>query len=135
MKPIKFVTAGLGLLFLVAVFLPFVSAGGISLSLWSVRELKAGPTYVILVASVVVLGLSALAIGGRLGRVVAGGITLASLVVAFIALFQFNGHHGMGSNISLLMDQGAYGAKILVFGGTLALIAGIAGLVKPEPKT
>lgn len=135
MKSVKMVTAALGLAFVISVFLPFVSVEGMSMSLWQAKAFKSAPTYMILVGGLIVLGLSALAIRGRLGRGLAAGITFGSLIVALISVVQFNGHHGMGSNFSLLMDQGAIGAKILVFGGMLALVAGIAALVKPEPRS
>ena len=41
MKPIKFVLLGLGLLCLIAVFLPFVDVGPIKASFWELREAKA----------------------------------------------------------------------------------------------
>ena len=136
MKPPKLITAVLGLVFVLAIFLPFVSLGDAgSVSLWAARQFKSGPTYVILVASLLVLGLSVLAVRARLGRGLAAGITFASLIVAAIAFFQFNSHKGMGGNASMLMDLGGIGAKLLVFGGFVAMLAGIAGLVKPEPRT
>ncbi|CAN5721516.1 hypothetical protein BH11MYX1_BH11MYX1_01040 [soil metagenome] len=135
MKTPKLVTAALGLLFVIAIFLPFVSLGDAgSVSLWGARQFKSGPTYIILIASLVVLGLSILAVRGRLGRGLAAGIAFASFVVAFIAFVQFNSHKGMGGNASMLMDLGGIGAKLLVFGGCVAMFAAIAGLVKPERR-
>ena len=136
MKTPKLITAALGLLFILAIFLPFVSLGDAgSVSLWGARQFASRPTYVILVASLIVLGLSVLAVRSRLGRILAAGITVASLVVAATAFFQFDSHKGIVGTAPKFMDLGGIGAKLLVFGGFVAMFAGIAGLVKPERRT
>jgi hypothetical protein len=125
MKQIKFVTLGLGALFLIAVFLPFVNIEGMKISLWTAKAFKAGPTYIALIGAVAVLGLSALAVKGRLSRGIAAGLAVASLVVTAIAFIQFEAE-------APLMKVGGIGAKILVFGGLVSFIASIVALVKPE---
>jgi quinol-cytochrome oxidoreductase complex cytochrome b subunit len=125
MKQIKFVTLGLGALFLIAVFLPFVNVEGMKMSLWAAKAFKAGPTYIALLGAVAVLGLSALAVKGRLSRGIAAGIAVASLIVAVIALIQFEASMP-------LMKVGGIGAKILVFGGVASFLAGLVALIKPE---
>lgn len=125
MKQIKFVTLALGALFVIAVFLPFVKVEGMSISLWAAKAFKAGPTYIALLGGLAVLGLSALAVKGRLSRGIAAGLAVASLVVTAIAFLQFEAE-------APLMKVGGIGAKILVFGGLASFIASIVAIVKPE---
>jgi hypothetical protein len=125
MKQIKFVTLGLGALFLIAVFLPFVNIEGMKISLWAAKAFKAGPTYIALLGAVAVLGLSALAVKGRLSRGIAAGLAVASLVVMAIAFIQFEAE-------APLMKVGGIGAKILVFGGLASFVASVVAIIKPE---
>lgn len=125
MKQIKFLTLGLGALFLIAVFLPFVDVEGLKLSLWAAKAIKGGPTYIALIGAIAVLGLSALAVKGRLSRGLAAGTAIACLVVAVIAFLQFEAN-------APLMKVGGIGAKIMVFGGLLGFIASLVAVFKPE---
>ena len=126
MKPIKFVVLALGLLCAIGVFLPFVSIEGESLSLWSMKAIKAGPTYIALLGS---LGLAALAgagvAKGRFSRGLAiGGLVLGGIVAA-ITILQFSPEAPFGKVSGL-------GAKILLIGGALAAIASLVGVIKPD---
>ncbi|HLL23026.1 MAG TPA: hypothetical protein VK427_12890 [Kofleriaceae bacterium] len=125
MKQVKFVTLALGALFLISVFLPFVNIEGMTISLWAAKVFKSAPTYIVLVGALAVIGLSVLAIKGRLTRGIAIGIAIASLVVTLIAFIQFD-------SSAPLMKVGGIGAKILVFGGVVSFIASIAAAIKPE---
>ena len=125
MKQIKFVTLGLGALFLIAVFLPFVDIEGLKISLWAAKAIKAGPTYIALLGAVAVIGLSALAIKGRLSRGLAIGTAISCLIVAVIAFLQFEAN-------APLMKVGGIGAKIMVFGGLVGFVASLVAVFKPE---
>lgn len=125
MKQIKFVTLVLGALFVISVFLPFVKVMGASFSLWAAKSAAPAPAYISLLGGLAVLGLSALAVKGRLTRGIAAGLAVASLIVAVIAFLQFKPEMP-------LMKVGGIGAKILVFGGLASFIASIVALVKPE---
>jgi quinol-cytochrome oxidoreductase complex cytochrome b subunit len=125
MKQIKFVTLGLGALFLIAVFLPFVDIEGLKMSLWATKAIKAGPTYIALIGAVAVLGLSLLAVKGRLTRGIAIGTAIGCLIVAVIAFLQFE-------PTAPLMKVGGIGAKIMVFGGLVGFIASLVAVFKPE---
>lgn len=126
MKPIKFVVLALGLLCAIAVFLPFLSMGGESVSLWSLKALKAGPTYIALLGS---LGLAAIAgagvAKGKFTRgLAAGGLVLGGLVAA-ITILQFSPEAPFGKFSGL-------GAKILLIGGALAAVASLVAVIKPD---
>jgi hypothetical protein len=125
MKQIKFLTLGLGALFLIAVFLPFVDVEGLKLSLWAAKAIKGGPTYIALIGAVAVLGLSALAVKGRLTRGIAIGTAIGCLIVAVIAFLQFEAN-------APLMKVGGIGAKIMVFGGLVGFLASLVAVFKPE---
>jgi hypothetical protein len=126
MKPIKFVVLGLGLLCALAVFLPFLTVEGESVSLWSLKALKAGPTYVALLGS---LGLAALAgagvAKGRFGRGLAIGGLLLGAIVAAITILQFSPEAPFGKFSGI-------GAKILLIGGAIAAITSLVGVIKPD---
>lgn len=125
MKQVKFLTLGLGALFLISVFLPFVNFEGLKMSLWAAKAIKGGPTYIALFGALATLGLSALAVKGRLTRGLAIGTAISCLVVAVIAFLQFE-------PTAPLMKVGGIGAKIMVFGGLVGFIASIVAVVKPE---
>ena len=127
MKNTKIVIAALGLLCLVAVFLPFVTIGPFSASLWAAKSMgKPAPTYIALLGSLAMLGLAGLGVSkGALSRGLAIGAAIAGLVVAVIAILQFSAE-------APFMKVGGIGAKILVFGGLAGFVAGIVGTVKPE---
>ena len=125
MKQVKFLTLGLGALFLIAVFLPFVDIEGLKMSLWATKAIKGGPTYIALIGAVAVLGLSALAVKGRLSRGLAIGTAISCLIVAVIAFLQFEPSMP-------LMKVGGIGAKIMVFGGLVGFIASLVAVFKPE---
>jgi hypothetical protein len=125
-KPIKFVLLALGVLCAISVFLPFVSIGEESVSLWTLKAVKAGPTYIVLLGS---LGLAALAgagvAKGGFGRGAAAGGLVLGLIVALITLVQFSAE-------APFSKFAAIGAKALLFGGAIAAIASIVGLIKPD---
>lgn len=126
MKPIKFVLLGLGLLCLIAVFLPFVDVGPIKASFWKLREAKAAPTFIALLGSLGLVALGGLGVAKqRFTRGMAGGAAALALIIAVITIIQFEAEMPFGKVAGL-------GAKILLFGGLLGFVASIVGLVKPE---
>ena len=134
MKPIKFVTATLGILFVISVFLPFFKVLDQSISLWQARAVgHSAPTMIVLISSLIVLGLSALAINGRMTRLLAAGIMVASFVALGTAFIQFADDHK--GAIPALMQLGGIGARVLVFGGLLSFVVSLIALIKPEPAT
>jgi hypothetical protein len=128
MKSIRIVLAVLGALFVVAVFLPFLRLGDMSLSLWKLREIKGGPTWIVLMSAMGILACVGTAMRrGALTRGLAIGATVASTLVALIPYRQF------GSQAPLF-EVGGIGAKILVLGGLLSLVAGIVAIARPERR-
>jgi len=126
MKPVKFVVLAIGVLCAIAVFLPFVSIEGHGISLWTLKAAKAGPTYIALLGS---LGLAAVAgmsvMKGQFSRGAAAGALVLGAIVAVITILQFSPEAPFGKFSGI-------GAKLLLGGGALAALSGIAGLVKPD---
>lgn len=126
MKPIKFVLLAIGALCAIAVFLPFFDAMGVKASLWELKKVKAGPTYIALLGS---LGLAAVAGLGvksqKFGRGLAAVAAVLGLIIAVITIAQFEPEAPFGK-------VGGLGAKILLFGGVAAVITSIVGLIKPD---
>jgi hypothetical protein len=126
MKPIKFVLLVVGIVCAIAVFLPFVTMGSESISLWTLKAVKAGPTYIILLGSLGLAGLAGLGVAkGRFGRGMAAGALVLGLVVALITLVQFSAEAPLGK-------FGGIGAKVLLGGGALAALASLVALIKPD---
>ena len=126
MKPIKFVLLALGVLCLVAVFLPFVSAGGESISLWTLKAVKAGPTYIAVLGSLGLVALAGTGVAkGGFGRGAAAGGLVRGAIVAVITILQFSAEAPFGKFAGI-------GAQILLAGGALAAIASIVALIKPD---
>jgi hypothetical protein len=125
-KPIKFVLLAVGVLCAIAVFLPFVSIEGQSISLWTLKAVKAGPTWIALLGSLGLAGLAGMSVAkGQLGRGAAAGGLVLGAIVALITILQFDARAPFGKFAGL-------GAQILLFGGAFAAIASIVALVKPD---
>jgi hypothetical protein len=123
MKQIKFAILGAGIIGLIAVFLPFVSVGPFSASLWKLREAPGGSGQVFLTMGGFVVGavMGVLAVTGkRLVRWQAI-VSLIGFALSFIKVR--DGLTGEGS---------AIGAKLLFIAALIGLIAAIAGTAKPE---
>jgi hypothetical protein len=125
-KPIKFVLLALGVLCAIAVFLPFVKFEGVSMSLWTAKAVKAGPTYIALLGSLGLIAVAGLGVAkGSLGRGAAAGALVLGAIVAAITILQFDSSAPFGKVAGL-------GAQILLMGGAAAAIAGLVGVIKPE---
>lgn len=132
MKPIKFMLLAIGALCAVAVFLPFATIGGgddgvsLSMSLWTLKAVKPAPTYIALLGSLGLVAIAALGVAkGKFGRGAAAGGLVLGLIVALITLLQFSSTAPFGKFAGT-------GAQILLFGGALAAVASLVGLIKPE---
>ena len=126
MKPIKFVLLALGVLCAIAVFLPFVKIEGMSVSLWTLKAAKAGPTYIALLGSLGLIAVAGLGVAkGTFTRgLAAGGLVLGAIVAAITSL-QFDAQAPFSKFAGL-------GAQLLLIGGAAAAIAGLVGVIKPE---
>jgi hypothetical protein len=126
MKPVKFVLLALGALCAISVFLPFVSIEGHGVSLWTLKAAKAGPTYIALLGSLGLVAIAGLGVAkGQFGRGLATGALILGAIVAAITVIQFSPEAPFGKFSGI-------GAKLLLGGGALAAVSGIAGLVKPD---
>ena len=135
MKQLKIALAATGILGIIAVFLPYISIEGHSMTFWDFHKIPAsdfvgllkGPkqVYVALVCFAVPLAMGLWALAGRLTR--AHGIVSS---VFFLAAFGPEGvRKGLlgGDGIST-----AIGGKLLFVAALVALVGGIIGAVKPE---
>ena len=134
MKPLKIVLAIAGALGILGVFLPYVSAEGISMSAWDVHKMPAGNSgllngpnqvYIILACFAVVLLMGVLAFASKLARW-QGIVGLVFSLLAFGPELVRKGLTG---------DEGvstAIGGKLLFVAAIVGLLAGIGATIKPE---
>jgi len=128
-KSLKFVLLAVGLVGLVACFLPFLKAGEVSISLWKLKAIKAGPTWIALLSSLAMVAVAGIGVAnGQLGRRLAIGATMAGVVIAAITFLQF-------STEAPFVKFSGIGAKLLLLSGLVGFAAGIVGIVKPERAT
>ncbi len=137
MKQAKIVLAAAGLLGLIAVFLPYISAEGMSISYWDFHKFPSSATegllngpkqvYVAMVCFAVPLAMGLWALAGRLTRV--HGIVGA---IFSLAAFAPQGVHKAFSSTEGVST--AFGAKLLFISAVLGLVASIVAIAKPETK-
>ena len=122
MKQIKFAILGAGILGIIAVFLPFVSMGPMSMSLWKLRELgESGQVFLVIGCFAVGAVMGALAVKGKQ---LARWQAIVAAVVYGLTLFKMRGAmSGPGS---------AIGAKLLFIAALVGLAAAVVGAAKPE---
>lgn len=134
MKNLKFAIIASGVLGLVACFLPYVSEGGLSMSLWDFHKLPAGnegllngPKQVYLALGL--FGIAALvaatAAASKLQRALAG-IAAGSFLLTFaleLVRKGMTGDHGVST---------AIGGKLLFLSAAIGLVTSIVATVKPE---
>ena len=128
MKPIKFVLLALGVLCAIAVFLPFISAEGMSFSFWALRggHQGGGAPYVALVGSLGLVAVAGAGVAkGKFGRGLAAAGFVLGAIVSAITILQFKPEAPFGKFAGL-------GAQILLIGGAVAAIAGLIGVIKPD---
>lgn len=138
MKATKFVLLVLGIAMATAVFLPFIELGGRSWSMWELAKLASEldeeamvPIFTILAASLTMAALAAAGVArkqfGRISASICGVLPFA--ILYFTA--KFGGAAGAAMRGGLI-SEGLLGSKILLFGGLIALLVSVAGLIKPE---
>ncbi len=124
MQNLKFGVLVCGLLGLIGVFLPMISFGDLSISLWAAREAPGGAAQVYMVMA----GFAAAAAMGGLGA--AKGMQRWMSIVAIIgfAFVLFKFRDGLFDLFKM-----AIGAKLMGIGAFAGLVLSILTLTKPEP--
>lgn len=120
MKHLKFAILGTAFLGLIGIFLPLVSAGPVSISLWDVRKLDSGMVYITMFGFLVPAVMGGLAVAqGRLAR------WQAIVATVGFALALIKVRDGF---------SGAIGGKVMVLAAAAGLALAIAKSVKPDDK-
>jgi hypothetical protein len=126
MNNLKFGVLACGVLGVIAVFLPFVSFGGASMSLWKMRQLDSGQVYIIL--------------GSFLAAAVMGGLAAAKppmlrwqSIVALIGFALVIVKIRDGLPFDFLKAPGGIGMKLIGVSAIAGLITSIVTIVKAEP--
>jgi len=134
MKHTKFVIIAAGVLGIVACFLPYISEGPISLSMWDFRKIEAGNSgllngpkqvYAALALFAIPAVLAAISLASRLQRALAG-IALGSFALTFaleLVRKGMTGEHGVST---------ALGGKLVFLSALVGLVASIVAVAKPE---
>jgi len=134
MKNLKFAILGSAVLGLIACFLPYISEGGMSASLWDLHKFPAGnegllngPKQVYLAFALFGIPalLAATALAGKLQRALAGVAAGSFLLTFALELVRkgMTGDHGMST---------AIGGKLLFLAAAAGVVTSIAAAVKPE---
>ena len=118
MKQIKFGILGAGVIGLISIFLPYISAGPISMKFWDFRKMPAGMSGLLNGPNQVYIAL----IGFLAAAVVAG------LAVAGKRLIRWQAIVGL---VGFLLAF-ATGGKLLFLAALIGVVASIAGIAKPE---
>jgi hypothetical protein len=122
-KNLKYIVLACGIVGLLGVFLPMVSLGDESISLWKAREGDAAQVYMVMVGYV--LGIVGAVLGMKAMQWWNGLISLAGFL--FVA-FKFRIWNGF---LSMLTD-GAIGAKMMWIGCIAGVIFAILSMIKSE---
>ena len=134
MKQTKFVIAAAGILGIIAIFLPYISEGPISLSMWDFRKMPEGNTgilngpkqvYVALALFAVPALLAATAFASKLQRALAG-VAVGAFGLTFALELVRKGMTGEGGMSTAL------GGKLVFLAALVGLVASIAAVAKPE---
>jgi hypothetical protein len=134
MKNLKFAILASGVLGLIACFLPYVSEGPMSLSLWDFHKMPAGnegllngPKQVYLALGLfgIPAVLAAISAASKMQRALAG-VAAGSFLLVFALKFVRNGLSGI-EGVST-----AFGGKLLFIAAVAGLVSAIAATVKPE---
>ena len=134
MKQTKFVIIAAGLLGIIACFLPYISEGPISMSMWDFRKIPSGSSglingpkqvYIALALFAIPAVLAATALASRLQRALAG-VALGSFLLTFVLELVRKGMTGE-SGMSTAM-----GGKLVFLAAVVGLVASIVAVAKPE---
>jgi hypothetical protein len=118
MSQIKYALIGAGAIGVIAVFLPMVALGGESVSLWDMKQVDAGQTYLVLICFLATAGMG---VKAHMAGVLAKKDSIIAAVAAGLAFVKCRE-----------MMDGAIGGKLLFLAGLVGLAAAIYGAVKPE---
>lgn len=131
MNNLKYGILGLGVLAAIGVFLPFISFGGESISLWKLySSMPDGAEWPLLKGhpiTHIVLSLVAVAMGGLAAA--KGMARWQGIVATVVFLLAFV---NMREGFFKLLTEGAIGAKLIFIGILGGLIVSIIAIVKPE---
>jgi len=123
MQNLKFGVLVCGLLGTIGVFLPMVSFGDNSISLWGSRELAgSGQVFMVLISFLAATAMGGMGVAKGLQRWMS---IVATIAFAFV-LFKFR--DGLFD-----LFKGAIGAKLMGVGAWGGLIVSVLTIVKPEP--
>lgn len=134
MRQTKFVIIAAGVLGIIALFLPYISEGPFSLSMWDFRKMPAGNSgllngpkqvYVAFAAFAIPALLAATALASKLQRALAG-VAAVSFLLTFALELVRKGMTG-ASGVST-----AIGGKLVFLAALVGLVASIVAIVKPE---
>ena len=134
MKQTKFAIIAAGILGIIAVFLPYISEGPISVSMWDFRNMPAGNSgllngpkqvYVALALFAIPALLAATALAGKLQRALAG-IAAGAFALTFALELVRKGMTG-AEGLST-----ALGGKLVFLAALVGLVASITAVAKPE---
>jgi uncharacterized membrane protein len=134
MKQTKLVIIAAGVLGIIACFLPYISEGPLSLSMWDFRQMPAGNSglingpkqvYVALAAFAIPALLAATALASRLQRALAG-IAAVSFLATFALELVRKGMTGEGPVGT------AIGGKLVFVAALVGFVASIVAVAKPE---
>ena len=136
MKQIKFGILGAGVIGLISIFLPYISAGPISMKFWDFRKIPSGISSGLLNGPNQVY----LALIGFLAAAVVGGLAVAGKrlirwqaivgLVGFLLAFATEGvRKGLAGAEGV---STSIGGKLLFIAAAVGVIASIAGIAKPE---
>ena len=123
MKQVKIAVAALGAVGLVAIFLPYVSAGGESASFWKLAKMGD----VAIQAYMALVGFGLAAAMGIIG-LTKGGMTRVHGIVATVGF----GLAIVPEGVRKGMDFNGIGGKLLLICAAVGLVAGIVAIAKPE---
>jgi hypothetical protein len=134
MKQTKFVIIAAGGLGIIACFLPYISEGPISLSMWDFHKMPAGNSgllngpkqvYVALAAFAIPALLAATALASKLQRALAG-VAVVSFLATFACELVRKGMTGDGGVSTAL------GGKLVFLAALVGLVSSIVAVAKPE---
>ncbi len=134
MKNLKLAIIAAGVLGIVACFLPYVSEGPLSLSMWDFRKLPSGTSglingpkqvYLALALFAIPALLAATALASKLQRSLAGVAAGSFLLTFVLELVRkgMSGEHGVST---------AIGGKLVFIAAAVGVVTSIAAVVKPE---
>lgn len=126
MKPVKIAIAVLGVVGVVAMFLPWVSMGEFSVKLWDARQEEALKAYLPLAGFLLAAIMGAMALAkGAMARW-QGIVALVGFSLAMIVKEVRIGLTGEGP------IETAIGGKLLFLAAALGIVASIIAIAKPE---